>query len=120
MIGADEVDHPALDHRDRLPAQPHILAQQGTGGLGIFRDAPPHAVEDRMDHLTRGKAADRLPPHGVVRVRGLQGAVDLEFTHAAGGVVGVAVGLPGPRVRDHIARAVIGEAAAAAGGENRS
>lgn len=29
MVSANQVDDPALDHRDGIPAHPHILADQG-------------------------------------------------------------------------------------------
>ena len=38
VVGADVVDHPALDQRDGVPAVPHILPQERSRGLVVFGD----------------------------------------------------------------------------------
>ena len=35
VVGADEADHPAFDHRDGIPAVPDIFAEQSAGGFGL-------------------------------------------------------------------------------------
>jgi hypothetical protein len=69
------------------------------------------------DRGRRGESADRLPPHRVVFVGGLQHAVDPELRHPPGGVVGIGVGPARPRLGGDVARGIIGEAPRAAGGE---
>lgn len=120
VVGADEVDRPALDHRDRLPPVLDIFPDQGAGGLVVLGDPAAVGVEDRVDgdRARRGEGADRLPPHGVVFVLRLKEAVDREGLHPAGSVVGVGVGAAArPRLGDHIACGVVGEAAHHAGRE---
>ncbi len=49
VVGADEVDLAALDHRDRLPPVPDIFADQRAGGLIVFGDVAALAQEDGVD-----------------------------------------------------------------------
>ena len=38
MVGPHIADHPALDHRDRVPAEPHILPDQRTAAGVVLSD----------------------------------------------------------------------------------
>jgi hypothetical protein len=49
VVHPDEVDDPALDHRQRLAVQPDRCPDQRAGRLIVFRDAVAVAVEHRMD-----------------------------------------------------------------------
>ena len=62
VIGADEADHPTLDHGDRIPAVPDIFAEEGTRGLVVFGDAAAVQVEGGVDGNGngRGEGSDRL------------------------------------------------------------
>ncbi len=48
MVGPHKADHPAFDHRDRLPPVPDIFANERAGGLVVLGDPAAFGVEDRI------------------------------------------------------------------------
>lgn len=55
MVGADEGDHAAFDHRDGVPAVQDVFADQRAGGLVVFGDSSTVAVEDGVDRDRGGR-----------------------------------------------------------------
>ena len=50
VVGADEVHHPAFDHRHRIPAQPDIFPDRRSNGLVLLGDPAAERVEDGGDN----------------------------------------------------------------------
>ena len=78
VVDADEVHHPALDHRNGLAVQPDIFPDQRAGSLVVFGDAVAVAVEHRMDlhRHGRGQRPHHLAVCEVVLVASLQHTAD--------------------------------------------